>query len=314
MAFEVEALPGVTSFGVMVRGLTFADLDKVGIRTYLRDLWIDKGVIVFRDTEGTPQFQVALSRIFGELELHPLIEARVPELPELVSVRYHPDNGDIYDVGGEVRGGYIPWHSDLVYVDKINRGGILRPVTLPRAGGDTGFLDQISMYDALPAQLRSQVDGLEILYWQEFNAGNKRYGAKPRTIRLSSICKRIVERVAGSPRVIHPAVYVQAETGRKVLNVSPAFAVGIHGRENAEGDALLEELISFCENPNRAYVHRWQAGDMVLWDNWRMLHSALGVPEGEARHMQRTTIRGDYALGRVERQGQKISDDLRVSI
>lgn len=314
MAFEVAALPAVTSFGVMVRGLTFAELDKPGIRTYLRDLWIDKGVIVFRDTDGTPELQVALSKVFGELELHPLIEARVPGLPELVSVRYHPDDGDIYDVAGELRGGYIPWHSDLVYVDKINRGGILRPVTLPRAGGDTGFLDQISIYDALPAHLRSQVDDLEILYWQEFNAGNKKYGTKPRTVRLSSICKRIVERVAGSPRVIHPAVYVQAETGRKVLNVSPAFAVGIHGRENAEGDALLQEIVTFCENPSRAYVHRWQAGDMVLWDNWRMLHSALGVPEGEARHMQRTTIRGDYALGRVEHQGQKISDDLRVSI
>ena len=42
----------------------------------------------------------------------------------------------------------------------------------------------------------------------------------------------------------------------------------------------------------------WQQDDMVLWDNWRMLHSARGVPPGEARKMRRTTIAGDYALGR----------------
>ncbi len=42
---------------------------------------------------------------------------------------------------------------------------------------------------------------------------------------------------------------------------------------------------------------------MVLWDNWRMMHCALGVPEKEQRHMQRTTIAGDYGRGRIEGEG-----------
>lgn len=314
MTFEVESLAGGQAFGAVVRGLEREHLNDAGVRARLRDLWIDKGVIVFRDTDGTAQFQVALSRVFGELELHPLVEARVQGLPELVNVRYQPDDGDIYEVAAELRGGYIPWHSDLVYVDKINRGGILRPVTLPRTGGDTGFLDQISMYEALPQDLQEQIEHLSVLYWQEFNAGNKRFGVRPRTVRLSSICTRIVARVAGSPRVVHPMVYVQAETGRKVLNISPAFAVAVQGMENAAGDALLEHLVAFCEDPRRAYVHRWEARDMVLWDNWRMLHSAFGVPPDQARHMQRTTISGDYALGKVEHAGERIADELRVMI
>jgi taurine dioxygenase len=93
-------------------------------------------------------------------------------------------------------------------------------------------------------------------------------------------------------------VYTQAETGRKVVNVSPWHAVAIEGMENEEGDALLREVIDHLIRPEMAYYHQWQNDDMVLWDNWRMLHSARGVPPGEQRKMRRTTIAGDYALGR----------------
>jgi len=52
--------------------------------------------------------------------------------------------------------------------------------------------------------------------------------------------------------------------------------------------------------PDLAYIHQWQEDDMVLWDNWRMLHSAREYHRVERRRMRRTTIAGDYALGRRE--------------
>jgi taurine dioxygenase len=85
-----------------------------------------------------------------------------------------------------------------------------------------------------------------------------------------------------------------------VINVSPWFADGILGMENEEGDALLREVISHLVKPERSYFHKWVPGEMVLWDNWRMLHCATGTPPGMKRHMRRTTIFGDYALGRNE--------------
>jgi taurine dioxygenase len=63
----------------------------------------------------------------------------------------------------------------------------------------------------------------------------------------------------------------------------------------------LREVVSYAIRPDLAYIHKWQEKDMVLWDNWRMLHSARGVPPGERRRMRRTTIAGDYALGRREK-------------
>jgi taurine dioxygenase len=115
-------------------------------------------------------------------------------------------------------------------------------------------------------------------------------------------------------RVIHPAVYVQKETGRKVLNISPWFAEGIIGMENPAGDALLAEIVTAMIRPSLAYFHDWQEGDMVLWDNWRMLHGAAGIPLGERRHMRRTTIAGDYALGRKENPDAVFADELRAGM
>ena len=49
-----------------------------------------------------------------------------------------------------------------------------------------------------------------------------------------------------------------------------------------------------------SYFHRWQPTDMVIWDNWRCLHSVSGMAPEHGRCMHRTTIAGDYGLGRFE--------------
>ena len=129
----------------------------------------------------------------------------------------------------------------------------------------------------------------------------EKYG-KPKGLKLvanTAVLRSMAERIDRDfPPVVHPMVYAQAETGRKVLNVAPTSAVGILEMPGSEGDALLEEVLSYALNPALAYHHDWQENDLVLWDNWRTLHCAEGVPEDCVRVMQRTTIAGDYALGR----------------
>ena len=80
------------------------------------------------------------------------------------------------------------------------------------------------------------------------------------------------------------------------------MAKGIEGREDADGEALLatvcDEIVAAAEQ--LSYFHRWQPTDMVIWDNWRMLHMATGCDPSYDRIMHRTTIKGDYGLGRWE--------------
>jgi taurine dioxygenase len=82
--------------------------------------------------------------------------------------------------------------------------------------------------------------------------------------------------------------------------MTPYGCRGIEGMETPEGDALFQEIWDEVEKSIRPYVHHWQPGDMVLWDNWRMLHEARGCDPKYDRVMHRTTIEGDYGLGRWE--------------
>ncbi len=314
MAYSVSPLPGQSAFGAVVSGLTPDDLGKPDITESLRRLWTDVGVIVFRGLEGGEESHLRLSRMFGKLNDHPLFRGRPDYHPELIPLLYDGQQ-EVYEVDGKRLGGYLPWHSDLIYTDVINRGGILRPVELPeRGGGRTGFIDRINAYATLPDDLKARIEGLEVLYKPNFDATNQRYGRAP-GIKLIQAGERMasyhkVER----PRTVHPLVYTQAETGRKVLNISPWFADGVFGMENPEGDAILEAVVQHCIRPELAYFHDWTLDDMVLWDNWRMMHGATGVAADDRRFMKRTTIDGDYALGRLEHAGTELPAYQRVMV
>src|SRR5882672_9939247 len=110
MAFTVEPLAGGHGFGATIRNLAADDLDAPQVRQALHDLWIDKGVLVFHGMAGGRATHVKLSRVFGELDIHPMREAHVPDYPELITVEYDPADGDVYALGGDERGGFLPWH------------------------------------------------------------------------------------------------------------------------------------------------------------------------------------------------------------
>jgi taurine dioxygenase len=286
-------------FGAQVIGLSMADIENPDVAAALKQLWIREGVLVFRGVEGADT-QVALSRCFGTPERHPFPEAWVDGIPELVNINHIPGVSTTYRVNGTTRGAWLPWHSDLTYMATINRGGILRPLELPESGGDTGFIDQIAAYEALPDSLKADIDDLHVVYAMDLNVAHMRFG-RPGDVELvigAPSYLSVLEREFTFPRVVHPLVYKQAETGRKVLRISPWFALGILERGGPAGERLLHDVVEHCTDPANAYYHQWHADDMVLWDNWRTLHCATGIEANATRRMQRTTISGDYALGR----------------
>lgn len=298
---QVEELAPGLKFGAKVIGLRREDIQREDVRKALYDLWIEKGVILFRGGDSSREMQVELSRVFGEPQAFPFKESRSDALPELVNIKYSAEDGTAYEVNGKAIGGWIPWHTDMVYFSKLNRGGILRPHTLPKkGGGETGYADKISAYERLPQDLRDKIENLHVVYTPDLNYAHARFAGdvKIKWLQGAKSWTRIMERIYQYPRVIHPMVYTQEGTGRKVLNVSPGFADGIFEMGGPAGDALLEEVVSYLVDPNETYFHAWKQDDMVLWDNWRTLHCAAGTEVDDVRLMERTTIHGDYAYGR----------------
>ncbi len=290
--------------GVKIFGLGPADIEDAATRKALNDLWIEHGLLIFNGVEGT-DFQINLSEVFGKCAIHHARESLVPGHDELINISYTPANANVVEIDGVQKGAWLPWHADLIYMDKINHGGILRPVQVPKRGGETGFIDRIAAYDRLPDDLKREIEGLSVFYQFDMAVEKSRFGNTwgVRQVRNSPAYDTLQARLHEYPRSVHPMVYVQQETGRKVLNVSPFFALGIKDRMNEEGDELLRRVLAYAADENYAYYHKWQPDDMVLWDNWRMLHRGAGVPADDERWMQRTTIFGDYGLGQLDRAG-----------
>ena len=300
MGFTIGTLQEGLGFGSVVTGLAPDDLDSAEVRDTLRRIWIEDGLVFFRGSAVTPAFQIALSRLFGELEVHPIPELRDAEHKELITLVSDQNKEGLFEVDGVESVAFLPWHSDLVFVERINHGGVLTARTITSWGGETGFIDQVQAYDRLPDDLKAAVEGLEIVYQLCINPGGSRYGTRStvRTIRTSAFERSVGPKLdTDYPPVVHPAVFVQPETGRKVLNISPFGALHILGRDDEAGHALLRRLVDHLVSCP-AYFHAWQPDEMLLWDNWRMVHSVSGAPPEEVRIMQRTTIAGDYGLGR----------------
>lgn len=298
----VSALSDELSFGARIDGVDFDNVKDPAVRQQINDVFTDRGMIVFENVDPSAAMQVALSEVFGTLQAHSLkdVPKAEGETPGLVNFDYE----DIFEVNGVELSAYIPWHFDACYTNELNRGGVLRALTIPPEGGLTGFADGIQLYKAISPELRDQFETLNIIYHSHLMFMEMRFG-RPQSynpIKVRQMIVDMIETTRDAPRSVHPAIW-KRETGEKVLHVSPWQAAGIEGQETAEGDALLEALCQEMYAKMTPYHHAWKPTDMVIWDNWRFIHSVGGHSPQYPRQMQRTTITGDYGLGRLEVSG-----------
>ena len=302
---DVRPLADDLSFGVRIGGLTRRQLDDPAVREEVNDLFVRHGMIVFEAVEQSDAMQLAISSCFGPLKEHPVkAVSRVDSnrMPGVIEIRSEPGRG-IVEVDGKRVSHWLPWHFDHCYNDELNLAGVLRSVERVDEGGITGFLDGVALYEAFPQDLRDRIEGAEIAYTLATQYDQLKFGRPEHyeIVELKPTTEEFKAQAAAMPRAIHPAVWTRP-SGEKVLHVSNYMAEGIVGREDPAGDALLEEV---CQTINRlgarcSYHHKWREGDMVVWDNTRMLHSVSGSRPEDRRIMYRTTIKGDYGLGRWE--------------
>ncbi|MCE7795244.1 TauD/TfdA family dioxygenase [Sphingobium sufflavum] len=304
---SVTPLQDDLPFGVRIAGLTLPLLEQEGVRARINALFEEKGLIVFADVEPSSHMHVAISNVFGPLKEHPnpaVTRVEGEGMPGVIDMRHVPGEGGVVEINGQRLSMWLPWHFDHCYNDELNRAGVLRAIEVAPEGGLTGFADGIDLYRSLSPDLRDRIEGRDILYTMNLNYRNMRFGKPEGLVEITPKpgAEAVEEAARQHPRALHPAIWTRA-TGEKVLHVSPWMAAGIKGEETAEGDALLEAVCREIGAKARAYFHQWNLTDMLIWDNWRMLHSVTGMAPEHGRRMQRTTIRGDYGLGRFEDGG-----------
>lgn len=289
---HTKALPTI---GQEVLGLDLAGEIDEETRHRLVDIWRAAGVVLFRGVGTEPEALLKLSRCFGELEPHPIEALRLPGHDELILLTNQGGlRGPVYAFDGVPTYGRIPWHTDLAFQPVPNAGALLNMVHKAETGGSTAWLDTALAYDALDDGLKRRIDGLEARFAFCADLAQMKFG-NPGGTRVGEAKAAFPD----YPPLARPLVWQHPITGAKILNLCPLNIQGIIGMDDAEGDALIRTLIDAVVQPRFIYQHDWQEGDVILWDNYRMMHCAMGHPVDVLRVVHRSTLRGHASVGRV---------------
>ncbi|MFJ5018822.1 TauD/TfdA dioxygenase family protein [Streptomyces griseoluteus] len=268
------------NIGAEIDGIELARLDDDGVLA-LREALVRHKVLFVRgqhllDDAG----QIELGRRLGEVTVgHPVYDSGdVP--PEVYSLDSQ-DNG-FADV----------WHTDVTFVARPPAVSVLRAVVLPPTGGDTNWADSQAAYESLSPGLRAHIDTLTAVH-----DGSREFGYYLAQRRQGKGNLWEGEVFTQLTPVEHPVVRVHPESGRKGLFVNPGFTSHIVGVSEHESRGLLDILYAHLTKPEHVVRHRWQPGDVALWDNRSTAHYANRDYGDQHRVMHRITLRGDIPVG-----------------
>ena len=226
---------------------------------------------------------IAVSRRFGGLEPHVLDQYHHPDHPEIIVLSNVVENGK--PKGLADAGSY--WHSDMSYTAKPPKATLLYALEVPEQGGDTLYCNMIAAYAALPKATKVRLEGFRAIHSYIYRTDEQvaRHGIRP---PLTEAQRK------QTPDLVQPVVRTHPETGEKALYVNPGFTTRFLGLAEAESEALKQELFAHCLQDRFQFRYRWQAGDVVVWDNAAVMHRGTAVELDPKHHrtLFRTIISG----------------------
>ena len=256
----------------------------------IRALWQllgERGILLFRNQTLDHDQHLDFTRRFGPLAQTGLLGKHAPPgYPDLFMVTNIKRDG----VRSETENAAQQWHSDQSFLPVPARASLLRCVHAPQFGGDTLFANMYQVYDALSDGLKATLESLRACHTLFSSRTLATAGRKP----FSAVEREELERFKAT---FHPVIRVHQDSGRKTLYVSEQMVDHFEGWSVADSTPLLDYLFALSARPAHTYRHRWQPGDVIMWDNRCTMHyapldydfAALDAPENR-RLMFRSTL------------------------
>jgi taurine dioxygenase len=237
-------------------------------------------VLVLREQSLTPSQYVAFARRFGPPEPHVIDQFHHPEDPNILILSNRRKDGE--PVGLADAGTYF--HTDYSYLQAPARATMLYSIEVPKIGGNTLFANQYAAYDGLPAGMKQRIDGLVCIH----HYGNRHVSDDGYRTAASPLT---AEQKAKMPLITHPLVRAHPITGRKALYAVSGSSYGIVGMPEDEAVELLDELAAHATQPRYQLDYAYRVGDVVIWDNASLLHSATLTDPDDPRTLWRITVK-----------------------
>lgn len=240
------------------------------------------GVIVYHGDKLSEDEQVSFASRFGPLDaVNGIIQTGVKQRisARLVDISNIDDKGEILDRQNRRRMANLGnqlWHTDASFKATTAMYSLLHAHTVVGEGGETQFADMCAAYDALPQKMKNRIADLD---------AEHSVIASRATMGFTDFSEE--ERAALPPQV-RPLVRT-LPSGRTSLYLA-SHASHIIGWPVPEGRMLLRDLMEHATQREFVYTHKWQVGDLVMWDNRRTMHRSRPFDENERRDMRRATV------------------------
>ena len=278
MTVTSEPLSAV--LGARVGGVDLAQpLSDESFRTIERALHDHGFVVMPGQTLSAMQF-VAFSRRFGNPEPHVIDRFHHPEDPNiLILSNVHRDGQPI----GLVDAGTY-FHPDYSYLDVPARCTILHAIQVPRAKAGTTFANQRTAYADLDDASRGKIEGMVVRH---------HYGNRD---NLDESSRTVASVLTASEKqkvtwVRHPLVRRHPHTGVPALYAVSGSSFEVEGMPVDEGRALLDRLKAHSTDARYRHTHEYSVGDVIVWDNVQLLHSAPLTDLTDPRTLWRITVK-----------------------
>jgi alpha-ketoglutarate-dependent taurine dioxygenase len=274
----LEISPLSDHLGAEARGVDLSKPVDDVTKARLNRAFSEHSVLCIRDQHLTAPQMLDAVRLFGDVFRQHNTRFALPECPLI----HYLSNQDKYEDGKR----YIPgagYHTDHSNDAEPPKATVLHAIQLPDTGGDTQYVNMQKAYEDLPAETKKRIDALK---------GVHVYQSKFSERKLMGLSPEAQKHV---PKAVeHPIVRTHPETGRKALYLNPIRIEAIVGMPEGDALALLDDLLAHATQEKYQYRHRWQKGDLVLWDNRCLLHKANGdYDHSQTRYLYRVMLKGD---------------------
>lgn len=273
-------------FFAEVSGVDLTQSFGAEILTEIQEAFAQHAVLLFRDQAFDDVSQIAFTSRIGPLERNiggTLSSTKFGnEYPEISKLSNVGSDGKTFEKGSdgaEFLKGNSSWHTDSSFKVIPALGSALSARVVPPKGGETQYCDMRAAYDALDGETKTLIEKSTAVHSFLYSSG-----------KISANILTDEEKEA-LPPVEHPMVRIHPQTKRRAIYAG-RHASHILGMPEAEGRSLIAKLNDFATQPEFVHTHKWQAHDLVMWDNRMVMHRGRPYEARYKRIMHRTTIAG----------------------